>query len=97
MALLATWGGVLLTLLGLGIVGAGIGNVTVVADLLGGIPGFDGLRTAFLMTIGGIVLIFAGQLAQAVFSIANSVREIADIQQFRLEQDEDTERDGRWR
>lgn len=87
LAMLVTWGGVIASLLGAGVIGSITANVSVLIDMLGIVPGFGGLKSGALLLGGGLVLIFVGQLARAVFDLANATREIADLEHYRAEQD----------
>lgn len=87
LAMLVTWGGVIGSLLGAGVIGSIMANVSVLIDLLGIVPGFGGMKSGALLLGGGLAMIFVGQFARAVFDLANATREIADLEQYRAEQD----------
>ena len=85
LALFVVWSGVLVALIGCGVVGSILFNVTVLLDVLGLVPGFKGLSSGALAVAGGIGLIFVGQLAQAVFEIANAARDISWLSRYQAE------------
>jgi hypothetical protein len=80
LAMALTFGGVLALLAGAAVVGAMAGRVEVILDMMSIAPGFAGLYTGGALIGAGVGMILAGQLASALFAVANGVRELVELQ-----------------